>query len=79
MVHQGSHQQPSGAMDTDLCQMSACQGSHSVTENGKDSQVSLVERVMQEDFRWGLSSMGDMCESWGKELQQGATDMDYYD
>ena len=28
----------------------------------EDMEVSLVERLMQEDFSWGLSSVSDLCE-----------------
>lgn len=52
---------------------------HCLTGNGKESHASLLYRVLQVDFRWELSLVGDMCEPWGTELQQGVTDMDYYD
>lgn len=45
--------------------------------NSGENGVSPVERFMQEDFGWGLSTVDDMCEPWSEEVQQGITDMDY--
>ena len=41
--------------------------------------VSEVERLMQEDFQWGLHSISDMCDSELDVARQALADMTYFD
>lgn len=41
--------------------------------------VSMVEGSMQEEFRWEMGVLDDMCEGWGVVVRQGAVDLGYSD
>lgn len=41
--------------------------------------VSMVERPMQEDYRWDMGVVSDMCEGWRDDVRQGVVDLVYYD
>ena len=43
------------------------------------SEVSHVERMMQEDFRWRLGDVSNMCEDDPDILKHAVADMTYYD
>lgn len=45
----------------------------------EDATMSLVERLMQEDVRWTVSEIGDMCAPECPEVQRCIADMSYYD
>ena len=41
--------------------------------------VSIVERIMQEDMKWDEEAVSDMCMSDDIELKRRETDLEYYD
>ena len=44
-----------------------------------EMEVSLMERTMQEDMRWGEKEVSDMCMPENVDLLRWETDMRYYD
>jgi hypothetical protein len=45
----------------------------------EDVEVSMVERLMQEDMKWGINGVSDMCEQDHEDIRRIETDMQYYD
>ena len=42
-------------------------------------ETNMVERMFQDDMKWGLNSVDDMCEIEDPELHRRAADYGYYD
>ena len=42
-------------------------------------EVSIMERTMQEDMRWDLMEVCDMCMPDNEDLRRSGTDMKYFD
>ena len=45
----------------------------------EEMEVSLMERTMQEDMKWGDKIVSDMCEPDNEDLRRAETDLKYYD
>ena len=45
----------------------------------QDADVSMIEKLMQEDMKWHLDHVSDMCEPSHDEIGRGAVDFAYYD
>ena len=54
-------------------------GGSSSPQGPMDMEVSLVERVMQEDMRWRIGAVSDMCMPEEEELMRSRVDMEYFD
>ena len=42
-------------------------------------ETNIVERLFQDDMKWGLHNIEDMCEQEDPELRRKAADYSYYD
>ena len=42
-------------------------------------EIMLMEKLVQEDFQWGVNFVSDMCEASDKDLERALTDLTYYD
>ena len=51
----------------------------SAEDEEKDMEVSIMERTMQEDMRWDLMEVCDMCMPENEDLRRSVTDMKYFD
>ena len=47
-------------------------------EGDQEMEVSVTERLCQDDFCWQLNSVEDMCEPDPAELQQYSADFAYF-
>ena len=48
-------------------------------EGDQEMEVSMLERMCQDDFKWNLNNVEDMCEEDAPELRQATADYAYYD
>ena len=51
----------------------------SAEDEEKDMEVSIMERTMQEDMRWDMMEVCDMCMPDNEDLRRSVTDMKYFD
>ena len=51
----------------------------SAEDEEKDMEVSIMERTMQEDMRWDLMEVCDVCMPDNEDLRRSVTDMKYFD
>ena len=42
-------------------------------------ETSIVERLFQDDMKWDVNNVEDMCEKEDPELQQRSADYAYFD
>ena len=47
--------------------------------DAQDMDVSTIERLCQDDMRWTVDSLDDMCEAANPELERMSQDYSYYD
>ena len=45
----------------------------------EDMGISQVERLMQEDLRWEISEVSDMCTPEFEDVRRAGTDSEYFD
>ena len=51
----------------------------SAEDEEKDMDVSIMERTMEEDMRWDLMEVSDMCMPDNEDLRRWVTDMKYFE
>ena len=55
------------------------EGTREMENDEEEMEVSLMERTMQEDMKWGDKTVSDMCEPDNEDLRRAETDLKYYD
>ena len=49
------------------------------SQGDQQMETNLIERLFQDDFKWNLNNVEDMCEKDDQELKQKMADYSYFD
>ena len=52
---------------------------HVDTDLNTDMETNLMERMFQDDMKWTLDRVEDMCEEENHELRRAVADISFYD